>query len=304
MSVPAWEKLNYVVRHFTWVMGHPLNRDRPLRTIGRYLGWHLGSRLVGRHAIAVPYVNDLRMLVAAGGNAVGTVHFGLDEFTEQVFCAHLLRPGDLFVDVGANDGSYCLLASGVAGAHTIAFEPEPSTLRQLRDNLALNQLESRVDIRAVAAGAQAGTVRMVTDLRTANHVVTADRPATGEATIEVRCARLDDELAGQSPVMIKIDVEGFEPDVLAGAAATLAQPSLLAVQLEDMAMGRHERPQHQLMLAAGFRSYRYEPAQRRLIDLQGKANPGQLNTLYLREPEMVAARLAQAAAIRVRGHRI
>ena len=53
---------------------------------------------------------------------------------------HFLRPGDLFLDVGANIGSYTILASGVVRATSWAFEPDPQTSRYLRRNVAINGL--------------------------------------------------------------------------------------------------------------------------------------------------------------------
>lgn len=57
---------------------------------------------------------------------------------------HFLRPGDLFLDIGANVGTYTVLASGVCGGKIMAFEPDPRTLRHLQRNIELNQLENLV----------------------------------------------------------------------------------------------------------------------------------------------------------------
>ena len=53
-------------------------------------------------------------------------------------------PADLFVDVGANVGSYTLLACSVRGARGICFEPVPLTYQRLLDNLRLNDMTERV----------------------------------------------------------------------------------------------------------------------------------------------------------------
>jgi FkbM family methyltransferase len=246
------------------------------------------------------------MLVANGDNAVGTVHFGLDEYSEQAFCAHLLRPGDVFVDVGASDGSYALMASGIAGADTIAFEPEPAAAGRLLDNVVLNRLADRIQIRRSAVGRCTGVVRITTNLRTGNHVVVDGEMISG-MVVEVPCVALDTELVGTAPTMIKVDVEGFEQAVLDGGAEVFRRNSLLAVILEDMQLGRHCEDlsgQHRRMLDIGFRSYVYVPEERRLVDLEGKANQGRLNTLYVRNVSQVLERLAEAPAFRIRGRSI
>src|SRR5688500_8702904 len=84
---------------------------------------------------------------------------------------HALRPGDLFVDVGANIGSYSILAAGVCGSHVIAVEPVPQTFRNLQDNVRLNDLQDFIATKNVALGASAGTVRFSSDRDTANHAI-------------------------------------------------------------------------------------------------------------------------------------
>jgi thymidylate synthase len=59
--------------------------------------------------------------------ATGNIYAGLHEFEDMAFLLHLLRSEDMFADVGSNIGSYTILASGVVGAKSVAFEPVPST---------------------------------------------------------------------------------------------------------------------------------------------------------------------------------
>jgi predicted RNA methylase len=72
--------------------------------------------------------------------ATANMSIGLSEFADMMLALHFLRKGDLFVDVGANVGSYAVLASGVCRATTWAFEPDPNTVRSLKRNLAINNL--------------------------------------------------------------------------------------------------------------------------------------------------------------------
>jgi hypothetical protein len=62
----------------------------------------------------------------------------------MAYVLHTLTPDDFFVDVGANVGSYTVLACAVRGAKGYCFEPVPTTYRRLLDNLRLNDLTSRV----------------------------------------------------------------------------------------------------------------------------------------------------------------
>ena len=74
----------------------------------------------------------------------GAAHYitpRLCEFEEMAFVMHFLRPGELFVDVGANVGAFTVLAAGVAGAAVRAFEPNPGTFEMLERNVRLNGLQ-------------------------------------------------------------------------------------------------------------------------------------------------------------------
>src|SRR5206468_2274046 len=86
------------------------------------------------------------------------VYVGLDECRAMAFTLHVLRPGDLFVDVGANVGAYSVLASGAVGSRTIAFEPGPAAFRSLRRNIRVNDLSGLADCRQVALSDHPGEI--------------------------------------------------------------------------------------------------------------------------------------------------
>jgi FkbM family methyltransferase len=140
--------------------------------------------------------------------ATENLHVGLSEFEDMAFVLHLLRQTDLFVDVGANVGAYTVLASGVAGSMSIAFEPVPDTFTHLLRNIAVNAIADRVDGRNVAVGREDGTVRFTATLDTINHVATEHD--TADQLVEVPVVKLDHALENREPTLIKIDVEGYE----------------------------------------------------------------------------------------------
>jgi len=126
------------------------------------------------------------------------------------------------VDVGANIGlSTILLARAVRWV--VAFEPSPVNLDYLRRNLASNGI-TNVEVVAAAVSDRASTLRFhVAQFGAGSHIVAAGHVAgdTIEA-IDVSAVTLDDAL--ESPVsFIKIDAEGHEPDVLAGARGVVAR---------------------------------------------------------------------------------
>ncbi len=259
-----------------FIVGHPLNRGRPVGAVWRYVSWHLASRMFPG-GVVLPFVNDSRLIVRPRMHgATAAVYTGLPEYEEMSLLLHLLRPDDLFVDVGANVGIFSVLASAVSGARTLAFEPVPESCRSLLDNLRLNDVESRVELRRAAVGATSDKVRFRSDQDTNNRVL--ENPADSASSIEVEMVTLDQELDQRSPVMVKIDVEGWEHEVLKGAARTLRNPTLLAVVLElfggGSRYGSNDEACHRIMLEAGFEPVHYAPETRTFHSLEPADQPG------------------------------
>lgn len=135
-----------------------------------------------------------------------------------------IHPGTLALDIGASLGLWTVQlarAARSAGAEVWAVEPVPANVSWLERNVSLNRLEQVVKIFPVALGSTAGI-----------QPIELDEPGGGNAHIglkgrtqsdHVKVLRLDD-LPRMRPVsFIKIDVEGFELEVLRGAQNLLAE---------------------------------------------------------------------------------
>jgi FkbM family methyltransferase len=212
------------------------------------------------------------------------------------FVLHLLRPGDHFLDVGANVGSYTVLAAGAVGASVTCVEPIPATFAKLQRNIGLNGLSTTVNAWQGGLSDAAGTLRFTEDLDMVNHVVAEAEIAH---SVAVPVTTLDDLVGDNVPVLIKIDVEGHERAVLLGASATLADRCLLAVVMETNGSGARygvgDEQLSGLMLAYGFAAYGYDPFGRRLID----AKYGDGNTVFVRDRALVEVRLRDAKRYRL-----
>ena len=225
-----------------YILRHPLARRNKSAAVGRYFRWQFGSRLL-RCPVAVPFTDKARLLVERGmTGATGNVYCGLHEFADMGFACHLLRPGDFFADVGANVGSYTVLASAVCGATTRAYEPLPHTFARLKDNVAVNHLGDRVTAVQAGVGRVPGKLRFTADRDTMNHALGDGQQYAGKV-VECPVVRLDDDLGGAVPLLMKIDTEGFEAEVLAGGPNTFASGQLQAVLIE-MSDGGKRTPAH------------------------------------------------------------
>jgi FkbM family methyltransferase len=148
----------------------------------------------------------------------------------------LCKPGDVFVDVGANIGNWMLEAARCVGAQgrVLAVEPVPYLAEALRKTARANRLGC-VTVAEVAL-AEAGGTRPFSVERGnsggSRFGMVDDDGGREFSPITVRTVRLDDlvqEHALERLDVLKIDVEGFESDVLAGATASLARfrPAIL-----------------------------------------------------------------------------
>lgn len=152
---------------------------------------------------------------------------GTYEPRQSAVFAESVHEGDVVFDVGAHVGYYTALGSRRVGPHgrVIAFEPRPLNLRFLRRHVRLNDL-SNVTIIDAGVGEAPGTARFET------HTGTGTGHLSDHGTLEVRLVALDDLVQRGKlppPQMIKIDVEGAEQRVLAGAEQIIreARPTLL-----------------------------------------------------------------------------
>jgi FkbM family methyltransferase len=281
---------------------HPLNRDHRFAAAVRYLRWQIGS-LIAPGQIAIKFVDDTLLLGSFGMTATSCNAFaGLYEFEDMAFLLHLLRADDLMVDVGANVGVYTVLAAGAAKARCISLEPSPETFGQLMRNIRLNGLEGRVEPHQLASGDRDGTVRFTRGLDAMNRVA----GQTDSNVDEVPVQRLDAIVAARAVTALKIDVEGFETNVIRGAASVLRQPSLLAVVMEQngsgVQYGFDEEALHRELVASGFSLCRYDPFRRELSVAADSGSGRWGNSLYVRELEKVRNRLQQAPRYRVNEH--
>ncbi len=263
-----------LLKTLKFIANHPLSAKQPISAYYRYGRWQIDSRL--RKEVEFSWIGGAKLIARHGmTGATGNIYCGLHEFADMAFLLHLMRPGDLFTDVGANIGSYTILASAVCEANTIAVEPDPETMRALERNIKANSIEKRVKAVQMALGAETGTARFTVGCDTVNRVVTNGTSNTRE----VEMIRLDDLLAGADPIFIKLDVEGFEANVLAGARDTLRNPYLLAIATESTDNGVVS-----YLEQAEFKQWSYDPFKRQLTpNGDGQAAVKSANALFIRD---------------------
>jgi FkbM family methyltransferase len=271
---------------------HPLSCNAPLKAWARFVSWQIRSRM--QEEAIISWIAGQRLAVRRGmTGATGNIYVGLHEFTDMMLPLHFLREGDLFLDIGANVGSYTVLASGVCQAETWSFEPDPGTVRHLRRNIEINNLDGRVTVYELALGDAESEISFTIGLDTMNRVA-----AVGDKNVRsVRQQQLDTLIGEYQPVMIKMDVEGYEEEVFRGAQALLANKCLKVIELETVTPGINA-----MLTAHAFEQAYYEPFSRKL---QREARDlASSNAIFVRDWEFVSSRLTTANHIKVLGYSV
>ena len=286
------KKIFYLFK-FVWL--HPLNKRHRLASFWRVISWQLASRILNS-PIMLPFVNGTYLITNRGMiGATGDWYCGLREYEDMSFVLHVLQPGDLFVDIGANTGSYSILAGSCKDVNVIAFEPIPSTFFWLQKNIKVNALDNKVKAVNIGVAEKNGTMHFSSNLDVLNHVL--PKYEKNLQSIKVEVLTLDNALNKKKcPAVIKIDVEGYESQVFTGAKKTINNPSLIAVIVElngsAKRYGKDDNEIHKLLVSKGFKSFQYNPQKRQLKSLQGKYKLTS-NTLYLRKINEIKRRISR-----------
>jgi FkbM family methyltransferase len=153
---------------------------------------------------------------------------GYEQPTRDLF-ERTFRPGDVFIDVGAHWGFFSLqAATHAAGVDVVAFEPDPANASILFRNVAENRLVNKIAVVSAACGDTSDLAPLVANSTMMHSIrgVGLKPPFARGPSKWVPVVTLDEALtrfpqAASRRIVLKVDAEGFEPQVLAGAAAML-----------------------------------------------------------------------------------
>jgi FkbM family methyltransferase len=242
-------------RVIRYVWDHPANSGHRMRALLRAARYQAQIRLLRRRAVA-RLGERSRLWVDPHRTAASmALYANPPDLPEMLVWRRALRDGGLFVDVGANVGTYTIWAAEL-GAEVIALEPAVDTFGLLEENIALNGY--RVSAVRAAAGDHCGSARFTSGLDAGNSLAPDGPVVTELVTV--------DSLVGDRRVTgMKVDVEGFEIDVLRGAARALAEHRIGLIQIEwnemsAFAVGTDRRPVAELLADHGYRLYRPDAA--------------------------------------------
>lgn len=191
----------------------------------------------GIQTVNVSFSNESFQFCLHNGNLGLDLHHVEGNFfeTEELsYCKSIIPHRSNIVDVGANTGNHLIFFLGLLHPSLIIpIEPVPQAVEILKKNLELNGMS--VDPRGlgIAAGKEPGELVLNLDAGSDLVVASVRETATADGRHRVKCVRLDD-LVSEKIDFLKIDVEGFEKHVLAGATRILSEDKpLLMIEMHE-----------------------------------------------------------------------
>lgn len=212
-----------------------------------------------------------RLFVDLSDHVIGlNIVRGRYEAEEIAFVRSQLKPGDSAIDVGAHIGFFTMQMAASVGASgkVYAFEPFDANAELLERSIAENEYGDQVEFRRAAVGARSGTAELTFPLETLNTggaylLKEGSAPLGGNQVRRVPLVALDD-LALKRPVrLIKMDVEGAEPQVVRGGTRMLREdrPVILS-ELHPLQLARASATTADAFLrdlaAIGYRAHAME----------------------------------------------
>jgi FkbM family methyltransferase len=254
---PRFAATKAVIRY---VWEHPSNAGHRPRALLRMARYQAGARLLRRRAIATLGERSRLWVDLHRTSASKVLYANPPDLPEMLVWRQALRGGGLFVDVGANVGTYTIWAAE-CGAEVMALEPAADTFGLLLENVALNGYQ--VAAIQAAAGDRCGTARFTAGQDAGNRL-------DPDGPVETKLVTIDSLIGGRHVAGMKVDVEGFEIDVLRGCTRALSERRIGLIQLEwnamsQWALGADRRPVADLLARHGYQLFR--------PDLQGRLVP-------------------------------
>jgi len=181
-------------------------------------------------------INDNIMLLDKTDRGISRelLYIGVREYNSTQFSKRFLRPGDVCVEVGANIGYYALLESHLVGktGKIFAIEPSRQNIKLLNRNIEINKCENIVSCRvAIGSESRSGFLKLSQNANQHSFVNKNLGPLVH--TEEVQIMSLDTFLRDKPyPQFIRMDVEGYEEEVIKGMKGILGQRKPLKMFIE------------------------------------------------------------------------
>jgi FkbM family methyltransferase len=224
---------------------------------------------------------------------IGNYYFFIDDYEESIFIIHYLTDKDLFIDVGSNHGHYTMIASGICDSKSISIEPVEKTFDRLKMNIGLNNLKN-VKLFNIGISDTEGELFISNNMGSMNRII---KRGLNDNCELIKVTTLDKLLISEKNIsLIKIDVEGYEKQVLLGCTEILKNPNLnvIIIELNDsnQQYDYNETETISILKENGFLPYKYIYPDNLLVPLE-KKNFDSYNTIFIKDINFVKNKIKQ-----------
>jgi len=242
VSVLGWRTIFFAVRKI-------LEAEREARFLLAKLGRRRITKIING--------SKFELNLTDRGLAKDLLLAGIREPQHTELMKQAVRSGDIVLDIGANIGYYALLESRLVGATGLvyALEPVKANYENLKRNIALNQVKNIKPLR-LAAGDKTGQAEIYLS-RKSNwcSLRPGERLASAGKTEQTKVVTVDDFIIeNKMPALIRMDVEGYEGEIIAGMKKTMAlgAPLKIIIELHCFILSDHGAGLVKNLLANGF----------------------------------------------------
>lgn len=248
------------------IYAHQYNKKYPIDAIFRVFNWYL-RKYIGVKTYQRTFWGYQFILWLDSHQSFWLNRNVVMDWEEFCFMQDFLRDDDIFLDIGANVGVYSFWASQfVKSGKIYSFEPNPKNADRFKQIYQMN-LEKTQSINLIekAVTNLPGVVAMTTHKDQNNQIVSTQELGLNE--IHVEGVTLSDFFQTEKidhTAFVKIDVEGYELDVLEGAVGLLSSKKIDVIQVEiNQEVGAYERSKTDLvdfLTSWGYNFYTYNPS--------------------------------------------
>lgn len=267
-------------------LNNPLNKNMKIKTIFKIIIFFLKKRINPKKEIVISWVDNSRLIYTKNDpHLKWNVYRGLADFEEMMFLLHVLRSDNTFIDVGANIGTYTILASKVVGSKSISFEPHPVTFEKLKKNINFNSIKESVVSISKGIGSEIGKKKFSNFTGSEGPLNRISSSFKNDNDIDIDVSTLDIEVNINSEYLIKIDVEGYEYYVLKGGRKLLENKKLIGIIIETNSMVKNYGFDNQeianFINSFGLFPIKYDPIKRKIERI--KNLEFNKNTIFIRD---------------------
>lgn len=280
-------KIKALFTIFKNIYVHPLNKEKRLRAYFRFFKFQIFSRLT-KKSFVFNWIDDSQLIINIGDHGfTGNYYYGIEDYKNILFMLKSLPDDTVFVDVGANLGSYSIAASKVRGLKTYSFEPVKNTFNKLRSNIEFNDIKTIIKLFNCALGSSAGVIKFLNNQDSMNRIYD-EKSDSGKEIELVKIEKLDNLLSINENYFLKIDTEGNELNVLKGSNILLERNCIKGMIIEN---NQDSDLIHQLLSSQGFYALDFNPFKNEITVLENY-NSYDRDTIYVKDLKVVEYELS------------